>query len=98
MQESKKKIILVTGGAGFIGSNLIEQLVKDQNNEVYSLDNYSTGSKDNHIVGATYIEGDTTDIARLVKVKPNLIFHLGEYARVEKSFEDMAMVWRSNKD
>src|SRR3989344_221934 len=57
MQESKKKIILVTGGAGFIGSNLIEQLVKDQNNEVYSLDNYSTGSKDNHIVGATYIDG-----------------------------------------
>ncbi|KKW09502.1 MAG: Polysaccharide biosynthesis protein [Candidatus Kaiserbacteria bacterium GW2011_GWA2_49_19] len=98
MQESKKKIILVTGGAGFIGSNLIEQLVKDPDNQVYSLDNYSTGSKENHIAGATYIEGDTRDIAKLLKIKPDLVFHLGEYARVEKSFEDMETVWRSNKD
>ncbi len=95
--QSKKKI-LVTGGAGFIGSNLIEQLVKNQSNEVYSLDNYSTGSKENHVAGATYIEGDTRDIEELVKIKPSLIFHLGEYARVEKSFEDMTLVWRSNKD
>ncbi|MEK7574982.1 MAG: NAD-dependent epimerase/dehydratase family protein [Patescibacteria group bacterium] len=95
--ESKKKI-LVTGGAGFIGSNLIEQLVKDSGNELYSLDNYSTGSKANHISGATYIEGDTRDIGELVKIKPDLVFHLGEYSRVEKSFEDMDLVWRSNKD
>lgn len=93
-----KKKILVTGGAGFIGSNLIEQLVKNPANEVYSLDNYSTGLKANHISGATYIEGDTHDVAKLVSVKPDLIFHLGEYARVEKSFEDMETVWRSNKD
>ena len=95
--KSKKKI-LVTGGAGFIGSNLIEQLVKDSANEVYSLDNYSTGSKANHVAGATYIEGDTCDIAKLVKIKPDLVYHLGEYSRVEKSFEDMALVWHSNKD
>lgn len=98
MIEDMSKAILVTGGAGFIGSNLIEQLVKDSANRVYSLDNYSTGLKENHIVGATYIEGDTRDIATLLKIKQDLVFHLGEYARVEKSFEDMPMVWRSNKE
>lgn len=92
------KTILVTGGAGFIGSNLIEQLVKDPKNKVYSLDNYSTGSTKNHIKNATYIKGETTEIAKLVKVKPDLVYHLGEYARVEKSFEDMSTVWRSNKN
>jgi len=92
------RIILITGGAGFIGSNLIEQLVIDPKNKVYSLDNYSTGKKENHIKGAAYIKGETSEIAKLVKIKPNLVFHLGEYARVEKSFEDMKTVWRSNKD
>ncbi len=92
------KTIVVTGGAGFIGSNLIEQLVKDPKNKVYSLDNYSTGSKANHIKGATYIKGETSEIAKMVKIKPDLVFHLGEYARVEKSFEDIKTVWRSNKD
>ncbi|MDO8594426.1 MAG: NAD-dependent epimerase/dehydratase family protein [bacterium] len=92
------KIILITGGAGFVGSNLIEQLVKDSNNRVYSLDNYSTGRKENHVEGATYIEGETTDIAKLVTVKPDLVYHLGEYARVEKSFEDIEKVWHSNKE
>lgn len=93
----KKKIILVTGGAGFIGSNLIEQLVKDPNNMVVSLDNYFTGRKENHIPGATYIEGHTKDIAKLVDFTPDLIYHLGEYSRVEQSFDDMPIVWESNK-
>ncbi len=91
------KKILVTGGAGFIGSNLIEELVKDPNNEVYSLDNYFTGKKDNHIQGATYMEGSTKDIAQLVTFKPDLVYHFGEYSRVEQSFSDMPTVWESNK-
>ncbi len=92
------KQILVTGGAGFIGSHLIELLLKDTDNEVYSLDNYFTGTKENHIPGATYIEGATKDIAKLVAIKPDLIYHLGEYSRVEQSFDDIAIVWDSNKD
>lgn len=98
MTDSKKKIILVAGGAGFIDSHLIERLVKDKGNEVYSLDNYFTGSKGNHIPDATYIEGHTKDIDILVKVKPDIVFHLGEYSRVEQSFSDMPIVWESNKD
>lgn len=90
------KTILVTGGAGFIGSNLIEVLVRDPNHRVISLDNYFTGSKDNHIKGAIYIEGHTKDVADLVKEKPDLVFHLGEYARVEKSFEDVVTTWDLN--
>lgn len=79
--------ILVTGGAGFIGSNLIERLL-NLGYEVISLDNYFTGKKENHINGARYIEGETKDIFDLVDIKPDLIFHLGEYSRVEQSFED----------
>lgn len=90
------KTILVTGGAGFIGSHLIEELVRQGSGEVYSLDNYSTGSVSNHVPGATYIKGDTADIERLIALQPALVFHLGEYSRVEKSFEDMPVVWRSN--
>ncbi len=90
------KTILVTGGAGFIGSHLIEELVKDENNKVISLDNYFTGSKENHVEGAEYREGHTKDIAELVPEKPDMIYHLGEYARVEKSFEDVDKVWDLN--
>jgi UDP-glucose 4-epimerase len=90
--------ILVTGGAGFIGSNLIELLVKDAENDVYSLDNYFTGSEKNHISGATYIKGSTCDIATLVTFKPDLVYHLGEYSRVEQSFDDIEKVWEFNKN
>ena len=95
---SIKKKILVTGGAGFIGSNLCEKLSEDESNDVYSLDNYFTGSKNNHVDNVTYIEGHTVDIGKLVPFNPDIIFHLGEYSRVEQSFDDIDKVWRYNKD
>lgn len=92
------KKILVTGGAGFIGSNLIEELVKNPENEIYSLDNYFIGKKENHIPGAKYIEVSTKDIDKLIDFRPDLVYHLGEYSRVEQSFEDFPLVWELNKD
>ena len=92
----KNKIILVTGGAGFVGSHLCEKLVK-LGNKVISLDNYFTGSKKNHIEGVKYIEGDTKDIFKFVDFTPDIVYHLGEYSRVEQSFEDMRIVYEYNK-
>lgn len=93
----KQKTILVTGGAGFIGSHLIENLI-EAGASVFSLDDYSTGKKENHIKGAKYIEGSTKDIEKLINFKPDIVYHLGEYARVEKSFDDIKRVWESNKN
>ena len=93
-----KRIILVTGGAGFIGSHLCEKLSQNIENEVYSLDNYSTGSTNNHVKNVEYIVGSTVDIDSLISFNPEFIYHLGEYSRVEQSFEDIEEVWRSNKD
>lgn len=95
--NKSNKTILVTGGAGFIGSHLIEQLVKDKNNKVVSLDNYFTGSKDNHIPGAEYREGHTKDIEKHILETTDIVYHLGEYSRVEKSFDDIGLVWDLNK-
>jgi len=89
--------ILVTGGAGFIGSHLCEKLFY-MGNEVTSLDNYSTGSTYNHVDGVNYINGETKNIHELIKFLPDIIYHLGEYSRVEQSFEDIEKVWSSNKD
>ena len=89
------KRVLITGGAGFIGSHLCEALVK--RNEVTSLDNYSSGSELNHVAGVEYLEGDTADVAEHVTKAPDIVFHLGEYSRVEQSFDDIDIVWRSNK-
>ncbi len=90
------KLILVTGGAGFIGSNLCARLVKD-GHRVISLDNYFTGSRENHIAGVEYREGHTKDVEKHIQESPDLIYHLGEYSRVEKSFEDVEQVWDLNQ-
>lgn len=90
------KTILVTGGAGFIGSHLCERLAKE-GHRVISLDNYFTGSRENHVPGVDYREGHTKDIERHVPETPDLIYHLGEYSRVEKSFEDVEQVWDLNQ-
>lgn len=89
--------ILVTGGAGFVGSHLCERLAQSSENEVYSLDNYFTGSEANHIPGVNYIKGETANIELLVNFKPDMVYHLGEYSRVEQSFDDMKKVWQFNK-
>lgn len=95
-EQNKKKTILVTGGAGFVGSHLIEELVKNPQNKVLSLDNYFTGSETNHHPAAEYIRGETKDIEKLITVKPDIIYHLGEYSRVLTSFDDISLVWRLN--
>ena len=96
--SSNKKKVLVTGGAGFIGSHLCEKLYNSGLYEVFSLDNYFTGSVENHISGVNYIRGNTTEIENLVNFKPDYIYHLGEYSRVEQSFEDIKLVWKYNKE
>jgi UDP-glucose 4-epimerase len=92
-----KKKILITGGAGFIGSHLCEKLVNSEVNIVYSLDNYSTGTELNHIKGVTYIKGETSNIHNCIDFNPDYIYHLGEYSRVEQSFDDIELVWEYNK-
>lgn len=93
-----QKTILVTGGAGFVGSHLIEELLKDKNNTVISLDNYFTGNEKNHHSGAKYIRGETKDIEKLINTIPDIIYHLGEYSRVLTSFDDIPLVWRLNTE
>jgi UDP-glucose 4-epimerase len=95
MNKNSKVKVLVTGGAGFIGSHLCEKLHQN-NQEVYSLDNYSTGSTNNHINGVEYITGHTKYIGEIIKFAPDVVYHLGEYSRVERSFEDIDLVWNSN--
>jgi len=92
-----KKTVIVTGGAGFVGSHLCERLVKD-GHKVISLDNYFTGSKDNHIPGVEYREGHTKDIEKHIPEVPDIIYHLGEYSRVAKSIEEPNLVWNLNME
>ena len=96
-----KKIIIVTGGAGFVGSNLIELLLKKTKYKIISLDNYSTGSKKNHInhKRVSYIKGNTFNInikLKKYKNKINSIFHFGEFARIYQSFINFDECYQSN--
>ncbi len=90
-----KKTILVTGGAGLVGSHLCERLVKD-GHTVISLDNYFAGSGDNHVAGVEYREGHTKDIETHIPEHVDLIYHLGEYSRVEISLEEPQLVFDLN--
>ncbi|MCA9362591.1 NAD-dependent epimerase/dehydratase family protein [Candidatus Kaiserbacteria bacterium] len=96
MTNSTQQLAVVTGGAGFVGSHLCERLVKE-GYAVISLDNYFTGTPENHVEGVAYRTGHTKDIAALIAETPDIVFHLGEYARTEKSFEDVELVWDLNK-
>tara|TARA_Y100000591_G_C21719088_1_gene637738 strand:- start:127 stop:1020 length:894 start_codon:yes stop_codon:yes gene_type:complete len=96
-----KKIILVTGGAGFVGSNLIKYLLLNTKYKILSIDNYSSGSKKNHIKNkrVNYIYGNTSAINILLrKKKKNIhtIFHFGEFARIYQSFNDFDKCYDSN--
>lgn len=90
-----RKTILVTGGAGFVGSHLCERLVKD-GHTVISLDNYFTGTKENHVDGVEYREGHTKDVAKHVPEHVDLIYHLGEYSRVRQSMDEPEVVFDLN--
>jgi len=96
----KKNKIIITGGAGFVGSNLIEFFLKKTKYDIISVDNYSSGSKKNHILNSRvkYLNGNTKDIDKLI-TKPNeinSIFHFGEFARIYQSFLYMNECIRSN--
>ncbi len=89
----KKNTILVTGGAGFVGTNLIKLLLTKTNYKILSLDNYSSGSKLNHIKSPRlkYIKGKTANINSLIKNPSRIqsVFHFGEFARIYQSFLKM---------
>jgi UDP-glucose 4-epimerase len=86
--------ILITGGAGFIGTNLCEALQK--NHTVVSIDNYSIGLKTNHIDGVKYIDADVLDIVDKVENDFDICFHLAGLSRIQPSFSDPISTFNSN--
>ena len=87
-----KKYIVVTGGAGFVGSNLIELLVKKTKLDIISIDNYSSGKKENHIKSkrVKYLDSEIKYIDKKLKKyvsQINAVFHFGEFSRIYKSFK-----------
>ena len=96
----KKNTIIVTGGAGFVGSNLILYLLNKTKFKIISIDNYSSGFKKNHIKNkrVTYINSDTKNISSVIKnpMLINSIFHFGEFSRIYQSFVNMSQCINSN--
>ena len=95
------KIIIITGGAGFVGSNLINTLLRKTKFRLISIDNYSSGNKKNHIKSprVEYINADTKDISKVLnfcKKDINSIFHFGEFSRIYQSFLKMKECINSN--
>ena len=96
-----KEIIIVTGGAGFVGANLIIKLLKNTKYKIISIDNYSSGSVKNHIVNTRvkYIKDSTSNISKTLnkyKSKIHTIFHFGEFSRIYQSFLKMDECINSN--
>ena len=97
----KKNLLIVTGGAGFVGSNLISLLLEKTNFKIISLDDYSTGTKKNHVKNnrIKYLKSDTKNISKTLKNYKNKIhtlFHFGEFARIYQSFLKMNECINSN--
>ena len=96
-----KQFIIVTGGSGFVGSNLIKYLIKKTKYNIISIDDYSSGTKKNHINSkrTKYIRGNTKDIDKILKKyisKIHSIFHFGEFSRIYQSFLKMNKCIQSN--
>ncbi|MDC3342369.1 NAD-dependent epimerase/dehydratase family protein [Candidatus Pelagibacter sp.] len=96
-----KKYLVITGGAGFVGSNLINLLIKKTNFNIISIDNYSTGLKKNHIANKRikYLKSDTKNISKILnnfKNEIHSIFHFGEFSRIYQSFLKMNECLESN--
>ena len=96
-----KNILVVTGGAGFIGSNLIFELLKFNKFRILSIDNYSSGFVKNHIKNkrVKYLKGSTKHIDNLLKIykgKIHSIFHFGEFSRIYQSFKKINECFSSN--
>ena len=96
-----RNTIIITGGAGFVGSNLIKLFLKKTKFNIISIDNYSTGLKKNHIKSQRikYFKGNTSDIKILLKnykLKINALFHFGEFSRIYQSFKNFNECYASN--